>query len=726
MARANPVVYSPRLPKQKKGRSAARSSGKRSPFTKRGGKGARSGGRDAQDRDAPSGGQGRSGRGRGVRGEAQGVANCTLVVNPSGFAFAERVDGEGTIFVPPGNLGGAMDGDEVVVAHWPAQRGPEGHVRSVVTRKRSRVTGVLRRMGRDYLIEPDDPRILGNGAVLGAVDRGAEGLVVVGRMVDYPDAWNEDFSVQVERVLGEQGSLSTEVERVLVEHGIDTEFPDEVLEEAAQAPTRVRPSDHAGRADLRDLDFMTIDPPDARDFDDAVCVEVDGSDLKTADMRIHVAVADVSHYVREGTAIDACAAERCFSAYLPDRAIPMLPEELSSNICSLVPKKDRLAMVVSADVDANGKLDGVEVRAAIIHSRMRLTYDQVAKALDGEKSLHATVRRRLTHLRAVADRLRGNRSRRGAVELNLPESKVVLDEDDPTRIRDVVSARSDPSLMRAYNLIEELMLAANEATAQLGVRRKLPVVYRIHDAPDEERLERFGAVVELLGAGTVDTEALGTPKGMQKFLKQASQHPRAGTLNMLLLRTMAQAEYDVNNLGHFALASRAYLHFTSPIRRYPDLISHRVLKAFLARSGGMAGPEPVPRMPRPRESQGQAHTSSSRERVVVQAERDTKAVFAAAYMRDRIGDRFEGTVTGVGHSGFYVTIDDPFVDGMVRRTGLEKASHETYEMDEMGIRMVATKSNHAIALGDRVIVEVVDASPARRQIDLALVSVLVS
>ena len=243
-----------------------------------------------------------------------------------------------------------MDGDRVVVGWWPAARGPEGAVRSVIERHRRRVTGVLRRAGRRQVVEPDDPRVLGRAEVIG--DPGvAEGLVVVGRIVDYPDPWNPDFTVQVERVLGPPESLGTEETRILVEHGIDPVMPEAVEAAARGVPGEVRPEDIEGRADLRDLDFMTINPPDARDFDDAVCVQPRGKDPGKGPMRVHVAVADVSHYVRDGDLFDVEAQVRCFSTYLPDRVVPMLPFPLSSGICSLVPKQDRLAMVVAFDLE---------------------------------------------------------------------------------------------------------------------------------------------------------------------------------------------------------------------------------------------------------------------------------------------------------------------------------------------------------------------------------------
>jgi ribonuclease R len=658
-----------------------------------------------------------------ARDGAPRVASARIMVNPAGFAFGERLDGEGSIFIPPPNRGGAMDGDEAVLAWWPGQRGAEGTVRSVTRRARTRITGILRRQGKQWVVEPDDPRVLGRADVVGEPAEGEPGQVVVARIIDYPGPWGDDLTVQVDKALGQPGTIATEEAKILIEHGIDPLLPPAVLAAATKVPTRVHRREHENREDMREHDFMTIDPPDARDFDDAVCVEVLGRTLRRAPMRVHVAVADVSHYVREGMAFDDEAALRCFTCYLPDRAVPMLAEQLSSNICSLVPRKDRLAMVVTFEVDADGKVGEADVKAAVIHSKARLTYAQVAEELSGHARQPPVVRERIAVLREAADRLQRARRRRGAIELELPEIKVLLDEDDRGRIRDVVASRASPEMARAYNLIEELMVAANEGVARLAVRHRLPVVYRVHDGPEEERIERYVAVAGLLGV-QVDPERLRTPKGFRGFLKKIADHPRRDALHQLCLRTLAQAEYSTHNIGHFALASHAYLHFTSPIRRYPDLLNHRVLKAWLYRRNGLSGPSPAPKMPPVRQSREQSERANDRERATVQAERDAKALFSAAFMRDRIGDRFEGAISGLSAGGIYVTLAAPPVDGMVKRARLEREFKERWELDELGARLCGSKSKRELKVGDKVIVEVVDCSLERRQIELALMGML--
>ncbi len=651
-----------------------------------------------------------------------------LMVNPAGFGFAEPLNGGDSVYIPRGRLGVALDGDEVTIRFWASDKGYEGEIVELVKRGRTRLTGVPRLYGRTWVLEPDDPRVLWRPELIGTGEPVPQDMVVVAAIVHYPAEPKDPMMARIERVLGPPDTLGTEQLKILIERGINPEFPEAVLAEAEGVPREVQPDELAGRDDLRHLEFMTIDPVDARDFDDAVCVELLGdpphaADPHTADMRLHVAVADVSHYVREGTAIDGEAALRCFSAYLPDRAIPMLPHALSAHMCSLVPDADRLAMVVSMRVDAGGEVSQVHLRAAVIHSRKRLSYEQVAAELEDAGKLDEPVVARIKLLRRCADRLRVLRLHRGAVELNLPETKIVLDQDDPSRIRDIVPSRATKSVSRAYNLIEELMLAANEATGEISVTYKLPMVFRVHDLPDADKLEQLAAAADVLGMD-VDPEKLRTPRGVQKFLSRAESHARGQALHMFMLRAMAQAAYSTDNVGHFALASNAYVHFTSPIRRYPDLVAHRVLKAHLKRSGGQAGPDPVPEMPALEVSQAQAARSSSRERATADAERDSKALFAAAYMRDRLGDRFEATITGFGSAGVYIVLDRPFVDGMIRMGALERERGELYELEENGVRLVGKRSGHALMVGDRLVVEASDASLQRRKVDFVFVTKL--
>ena len=400
----------------------------------------------------------------------------------------------------------------------------------------------------------------------------------------------------------------------------------------------------------------------------------------------------------------------------------MLPARLSGDLCSLVPGRDRFAMVAQMTVDAAGAVSNIELCAAVIHSHGRLSYDDVAREFAGVGTLSDVERERVSALRSVADRLRARRLRLGALELNLPELRITLDDDDPNRIRAVSRSRSEPTMARAYNLIEELMLAANMAVAAVAIEKKLPLPFRVHEAPNDDKLAQFSTAAAALGVD-VDPEKLRTPRGVQKLLSRVQTRTAASALNMLMLRAMMQADYRPDNAGHFALASRAYVHFTSPIRRYPDVLVHRVVKSHLFRSGGRGGAAPPPRVPKRTELESVSTYCSDRERSVAQAERDVKALYAATFMRDRIGDRFEGTVTGFSTVGMFVTLDDPFVDGMVRINSIG-SDRQSYDLEDNGVRIVARRSGDSITVGDRVMVDVENVSLPRRQVDFALVSVL--
>ncbi|MCL2448090.1 MAG: VacB/RNase II family 3'-5' exoribonuclease, partial [Polyangiaceae bacterium] len=457
---------------------------------------------------------------------------------------------------------------------------------------------------------------------------------------------------------------------------------------------------------LRHLPLPTIDPEDARDHDDAVWVER----TPRGGYRAFIAIADVSMYVTPGTALDAEAQARGCSVYLPDRAIPMLPRALSSNLCSLLPDVDRLCLCVEAEIDAGGHVVSSRIVRGVMRSRAKLTYGGVARALglSSEGAHDPAADAMVEGLRVAYElsrTLRSRRMKRGALDFELPEAKVVLHEDTREPV-DVRRRTEDPGVRRAYQLIEELMLLANEVVARFCQERDIPTVYRVHAPPDEQKLERFAAMCETLGIA-FDVEDTRDPKKLGELLKSFADHPLAPVLNSLLLRSMKQATYDVANVGHFGLASRAYLHFTSPIRRYPDLVVHRRVHEVLER--GQAD-----RSDRASEALAQAALASSiAERRAMEVERAVVDLYRTFVMKDRVGAHFEGTVTAVVGSGLFVQLDAPFVDVLIR---LEDLGHDHWEVDDDALRVVATRSGEVIALGDRVLVEIVDASILRRTV----------
>ena len=648
-----------------------------------------------------------------------GQASGVIRVHPAGYGFVVREDGEGDVFVSARSRGAALDGDRVALDTWMGFKGTEGKVAEVLARGRARITGTLRMAGRTPFLEADDPRVHGHISLDGGAGSAREGQVVVADIVVYPAQPDDPMSARVIKILGEPGDPETEINKIIACAEIPDEFPDDVRLAGERAPTEVTPPDLADRADLRDRDFLTIDPETARDFDDACCVE----DGPNGTDRLWVAVADVSHYVRQNTALDREARTRGVSVYLPNRAIPMLPHQLSAGICSLNPEVDRLAMVARVDVDQEGVVVGEQVVAAVIRSRARLDYAGVASALGGDfRGTRARYRDHLPQLQrldAVARRLRAVRRERGSLDFDLPEAQVILDEDDPKRVRDVRKSRSQPEVKDAYRLVEDCMLAANEAVARFFLKRNLDTLWRVHAVPKQERLEEFAAIAESFGVPFAVEDAR-SPKKLRAFLETIAGKPMERALSYLLLRTLKQAIYDVTNVGHFGLAASHYLHFTSPIRRYPDLVVHRLVKRGLRAEGlPSGGGEAYVAPPDRAQLAAWAMESSTNERRAMQAEREVVDLYRAYLMRDRVGEEFAGTVAGVTAFGIFVEIAEPFVEGLIKVERLGGGG--AWRFDDRAVRLVSTLTGDSFALGDAVKVVIDNVSVQRRKIDLSLV-----
>jgi ribonuclease R len=642
-----------------------------------------------------------------------------LQMHPSGRGFVDIGEAYEDLVVDRGDVGAAMDGDTVEVEAWQGRTRRMARVVQIVTRGRTRLTGVLEGGGggKPQRLRPDDPRILQRVELEPELEpeRSAKaGQAVLVLITRYPGGSGEPLGARLERVLGEPGLLLTEVDTCLAGRGVQTSFPPAAQEAAATMPAWVRAEDKADRLDLRDRHFVTIDPLNARDFDDAVAIE-EGPGETT---RVWVAVADVSHYVHEGSVLDTEARGRGCSVYLPDRAIPMLPPKLSAEICSLVPQRDRLAMVVRLDVAPNGRIVEHGCAAAVIHSRGQLDYSGVAAALDGDfagkRSAYREHSDLLGQLSSVATALRRRRLRRGALDLDLPEAQIVLDQDDPNRVRQVVQSRPDTPIKRAYGLVEELMIAANEAVGREFSRADEPTIWRIHPPPRADALDKLAAWMGAYGI-KVSPEELADERGMGQLVKQLQRHRAARPLSYLVLRTLKQATYAPVNAGHFGLASKTYLHFTSPIRRYPDLCVHRLLKAMLRRAGTPAG-QPATQSPPDMDTlRGLCREASANERLAIDVEREVQRVYAASLMRDKIGEEASGLISGITSFGFFVSLEDPFVEGLVKAETLPRG----LDFDGDALRLFAP-GGQVFSLGDRVHVKVTDTSVRKRQIDLEL------
>jgi len=642
-----------------------------------------------------------------------------ITVHPAGYGFVQ-LDAGDTAFIPAKYRNLSLDGDRVAVETWPGVRGTEGRVVEILSRGRARLTGILRRVSRAVYLEPDDPRIAADYGRVGVDDApiGKDGDAVVIEITRYPDAARRELAGKLLKVLGDPEDPRTEIEKILACAVIPLEFPDEATQQARATPQELGPADLADRIDLRDRRFCTIDPETARDFDDALCIE----DGPHGGPRVWVAVADVSHYVRWNDALDKEATIRGVSVYLPDRVIPMLPHQLSANICSLNPLVDRCAMVVRLDYTEDGELFDVGYAAAVIKSKARLDYPGVAAALGGDfrgrREIYRPWEAELRRLHRLSRTLRAKRQARGALELELSEPKVILDADDPRLVRDVVKAKGDPAVKQAYQLVEEYMIAANEAVGAFFRKRGAATVWRIHAPPKQERVEQLA---ELLGAYgiEVDVAQAVTPLGMKQVLDQIADKPGAQALSFLVLRTLTQAVWDTVPIGHFGLASGDYLHFTSPIRRYPDLLVHRLLKFQLHRDGHPSGGGYAKQPPDTETLAQLARDSSNHERRAMEAEREAVAMYRAFMMRDQVGQKFEGTISAVTNFGAFVEIESPYVEGLIK---LDTLGDEPWDFDAIHMRLTGRKTGKMIELGDKVTVEINNVSVVRRRIDFTLLA----
>lgn len=641
-----------------------------------------------------------------------------LTVNPRGFGFVASPTATGDdVFIGADALGGAMHGDQVIVEVTNrGSRGAEGRIVEVVKRGHVRVSGLLRRKGKNAWVELDDPRVRGPVVLTSAMDTageggnsGTNGQVVIAEITRFPEEPGENPEGKLVAVLGQPGDLQVEVSKVLFLEKIEQVHSTLAIAEAEAYGETVPEELLAGREDLTHVPLPTIDPEDARDHDDAVWVERTAS----GGYEVWVAIADVSTYVRPDTKIDEESRERGCSIYLPDRAIPMLPRALSSNLCSLLPDVVRLCLCVHAELDAKGGIKKTRLVRGFMKSQAKLTYGGVARALGftTEPPRDPKAEGFVDGLRVAYEcsrLLRGRRMRRGALDFDLPEPVVKLDaEGKPTA---VTKRAKDEGVKKAYQLIEELMIFANEVVARWLLEHELPGVFRVHLPPDPKKLERLVNMCEVLGI-ELDVEDTQTPQGLARVLESFEDHPNASVLNSLLLRSMKQASYDVANLGHFGLASEAYLHFTSPIRRYPDLVVHRVVHAALTKSERerkkalaiAASPEAL---------QEAALQSSTNERKAMEVEREILDIYRCFYMIDHIGETFEGTISAFVGSGAYVTLDDPFVDVMVRT---EDMGGE-FQIEDDGLMAISSRNGDALRLGQRILVTITDVALLRRQI----------
>ena len=634
-----------------------------------------------------------------------------LAVNPRGFAFVTPDHGGGDIYVAGVDTGGAMHGDRVSVRVERTGDRAEGRIVEVLERANAEVVGryAVDEAGTGFVVPFDervlmDLRIAAGGSVraepgqlvVAAVDRwAAGGRGPVGRLVE---------------VLGRLEDPGGDTAVVIRRHRLPDGHEPDAEAEAARLGREVAPSDLAGRTDFRRLPTVTIDGESARDFDDAVTLET----LPDGRRRLGVHIADVAHYVTAGSALDESARRRGTSVYFPERAIHMFPPGLATGLCSLNPGVDRLVQSCLMDIDGEGRVSRYELHDGVIRSDARMTYGEVDAILTARD---AVVRERYADLvpmfesmDAVAQRLAARRRDRGSLDFDLRETRLVLDEAGA--VEDIVAAERNV----AHRIVEEFMLIANETVARHLDERGLPVLFRVHEPPDPAKVADFDALAATLGCGLDAPPDRVQPRHFQRLLARLQGASAERPVALLMLRTMQKARYDAVNVGHFGLASEVYTHFTSPIRRYPDLVVHRLLRE--SRRG---------RMPRERAAEladelpETARRASALERRAEDAEREIVEWKKVRFMADKVGDEFTGYVVGVTRFGLFVELVEHFVEGLVHVSGM---ADDYYRFVESDHALCGEATGRVYRLGDRVDVRIVRVDPARRRIDLGLVEIV--
>ncbi|WP_116126513.1 ribonuclease R [Lewinella sp. IMCC34183] len=628
----------------------------------------------------------------------------------SGAAYI-IMDGEANdIYVSSNRLGNAQDGDKVKVRYWTpgGRRKPEGEVAEVLERSVTHFVGTLKIHEKYAEVVVDGP---GGKTLSVAVHRseliGANnGEKVVVQIVDWEENRYGQISGQITAVLGEPGSSNIEMQSILINNGFQITFPDAVLAESEALPGEITPQEINIRRDMREVTTFTIDPLTAKDFDDALSIQT----LEDGQIEIGVHIADVSHYVRPGSALDEEAADRTTSVYLVDRVCPMLPERISNELCSLRPNEDKLTF--SAVFKFNPKSFKVTDRwfgRTVIHSDRRFTYEEAQEVLDtGEGDFVDE----LDLMDRIADKLRKRRFKEGSIDFNTNEVRFKLD-DDGKPLEVYIKDRIDTNM-----LIEDFMLLANKEVATFikkkeeRLKQNIPFVYRVHDEPDMEKVSELAKFALALGYDMDLSSPQAVTQSYNNLLAKADEDPMVKMLSPIAIRTMSKAVYTTQNIGHYGLGFENYTHFTSPIRRYADVLVHRLLEKNLEKGSLFkANPEKL---------EETCKHISSQERKAVTAERESIKYKQTEFMLDNVGEEFDGVINGLADFGVFIELIDNFVEGMVPFDKMD----EPYDMAAGKLFITGKKSGKKLKMGDQVRVKIEDVDLDRRRIDMSLVSVL--
>ncbi len=642
--------------------------------------------------------------------ELMGLVVGRLQGNAKGFGFViPDVPNMEDVFIPANSMNGAMNNDRVIARVNNVNtktKKSEGEIIRILVRANKEVVGTYEDSRNFGFVVPDDPRINVDIYIPKSESKKVkDGYKVVCEITRYPEARRNPEGVIIE-ILGHKNDSETNIVSIMRKYNLEAEFPTQVEAEVALIPDEVQEEEIAKRRDLRDLKMVTIDGADAKDLDDAVSIER----LDNGNYRLGVHIADVTHYVREGTELDKEALNRGTSVYLVDRVIPMLPRKLSNGVCSLNPKINRLALTVFMDIDSKGKVQKHEVVESVIKTNERMTYTDVSDILEkNDEALKERYKNLVEDFKMMEELcyiLRNRREERGAIDFDFPEAKVILNEDGkPIEIKKY-------ERRIANRIIEEFMLVCNETVAESYYELNVPFVYRVHEDPSVERIEDFNKFIHNFGYHLKGTNNEVHPKVLQELLKKIEGTREEVLINTLMLRSLKKARYAADNLGHFGLAAEYYSHFTSPIRRYPDLAIHRIMKAFLKEGAKSKWLEKVSGLVGYIGEQ-----SSIRERNADEAERDTVDLKKAEYMSERIGEVYEGVISGVISIGMFVELENT-VEGLVRVSSLED---DYYRFDSEQHSLTGERKRRVFRIGDIVKIKVAKVDVLQGEIDFTLV-----
>ncbi|HWB63099.1 MAG TPA: ribonuclease R [Chitinophagales bacterium] len=622
-------------------------------------------------------------------------------ITRNGSAYVDVEGRDKDIFIPRKMVHNAMQGDEVKIRLTQAFGRPEGEIVGIVRRAQDSFTGRLEVLDKFAFFIADERKLSSDVFIpLSALNGAKNNDRVIVRIMDW-NTGNRNPLGEVVEVMSEKHSTDLDMKMILIGNGFSIDFPQAVYKELDVYNDVIDKAEVAKRLDYRDVLTFTIDPEDAKDFDDAISFRK----LKNGNYEIGVHIADVSHYVREGSELDREAEKRATSVYLPDRVCPMLPEKLSNQLCSLRPNEDKLTFSTLFEIDTKFNIKHYSIAKTVIHSKRRFTYEEAQQVLETGAGDYAE---ELVLLNDIAKDIRAKRMKKGAIAFEKAEVRFKLDETGkPMGI--VLKIRKD-----AHLLVEDFMLLANETVAKFGSKlrigkKSVPFVYRVHDKPDPAKLEIFSTVASRFGYHIRFDDPSHASHVFNTLLKKVVGRPEQDVLETMAIRSMAKAEYTTNNIGHYGLAMEYYTHFTSPIRRYPDVLVHRLLNETLEGSDKIIDKE---------ELEGRCKNSSLMERKAMDAEREAIKYKQIEFLQDKIGQEFDGIISGVIARGIFVEMTDNKCEGMV---SAELMGHEDFMFEEKHMRLVGTRSRKKFAMGDKVRVKVLSADIILRRIDLGLV-----